>query len=89
MLYAECMRRVPLQANVDSKLADAVYRLGERDGVSVSAIVRESVERYVAEREAELDPIDGLVGLWRDEGPAFDAAALDEELTREHEERFG
>ena len=83
------MKRVPLQVNVDPKLADAVYRLGQRDGVSVSAIVREGVERYVAEREAELDPIDGLVGLWRDEGPTFDAALLDEDLSRAHEARFG
>ena len=83
------MKRVPLQANLDPKLADAVYRLGKRDGVSVAAILRESVERYVAEREAELDPIDALVGMWDDGGPPLDATQLDEELARAHEEEFG
>jgi hypothetical protein len=82
------MKRVPLQANVDPKLAEAVYRLGERDGVSVSAILRESVERYVAAREADLDPIDALVGIWTDNGPPFDAGNMDEELAQAHEERF-
>ena len=83
------MKRVPLQVNVDPRLADAVYRLGERDGLSVSAVLRESVERYVAEREAELDPIDQLIGLWADDGPTFDARDLDEELARAHEEQVG
>ena len=75
-----------MQVNVDRRLADAVYRLGERDGVSVAAVLRESIERYVTEREAELDPLDQLAGLWQDDGPAFDARDLDEELARGHEE---
>ncbi len=83
------MKRVALQVNVDPRLADAVYRLGQRDGLSVAAVLRESVERYVAERESELDPLDALAGLWQDEGLAFDAGELDEELTRSHEESFG
>ena len=83
------MKSVPLQANVDPRLAEAVYRLGRHDGVSVSAILRESVERYVAERESDLDPLDNLVGLWADEGPTFDAADLDEELAQAHEEWSG
>jgi hypothetical protein len=83
------MKRLPLQVNVDPRLADAVYRLGQRDGVSVAAVLRESIERYVAERESELDPLDKLVGLWRDDGAPFDAADLDEEVARAHEERFG
>ncbi len=81
------MKRVPLQVNGDPRIAEAVYRLGERDGVSVAAVLREGVERYIEAREAELDPIDSLVGLWSDDGPAFDAADLDEESARSHEER--
>ena len=76
------MKRVPLQVNLDPRVADAVYRLGQHDGVSVAAVLRESVERYVTEREADLDPLDGLVGLWGDDGPRFDAGDLDEELAR-------
>ena len=80
------MKRVALQVNLDPRIADAVYRLGQHDGVSVAAVLRESVERYVTEREADLDPLDSLAGLWGDDGPQFDARDLDEELARVHGE---
>jgi hypothetical protein len=83
------MKRVPLQVNVDQRLADAVYRLAEHDGASVSAVLREGVERYVAAREEEHDPFDDLIGMWDDDGPEFSAQDLDEFLAKDHEERFG
>ena len=57
------MKKVPLQLNADPRLARAIYSLAERDQVSVAAVLRESAERYIAERESEVDPLDGLVGI--------------------------
>jgi predicted transcriptional regulator len=82
------MKRVPLQVNLDQRLADAVHRLAEHDGASISSILRESVEHYVANRAQDADPFNDLIGMF-DDGEPFDARDLDEELARDHEERFG
>jgi predicted transcriptional regulator len=82
------MKRTALQVNLDERLAEAVYRLAKQDGASVSAVLRESVEQYVANRADDADPFSDLIGMF-DDGEPFDARDLDEELAKDHEERFG
>lgn len=83
------MKRRALQVNLEPRLADAVHRLAEQDRASVSAVLHESVERYVAQRQEEHDPLDDFIGILESDGPIWDATELDEELARDHEERYG
>lgn len=85
------MKRIT--TSVDPTTYAALEDLARRDGVSTSRLLREAMERYVAERDRTLEPhaLPDWVGMLEGDGQPFaerDEALLDEwwaaELEKQH-----
>lgn len=81
MQHHQSMKRIT--TSVDPTTYAALEDLARRDGVSTSRLLREAMERYVAERDRTLEPhaLPDWVGMLEGDGQPFaerDEALLDE-----------
>jgi len=60
---------IPFQVTLERQQHRRLKAFAERSGRSMGAVVRESVEAYLASLPAEDDPLFGLIGLFRGDGP--------------------
>lgn len=72
------MKRIT--TSVDSTTYATLEDLARRDGVSTSHLIREAMERYVADRETGLEPAPLPDWVGSIEGDGTPLAALDEEI---------
>ena len=61
--------RVPFQVMLEREQHHRLGRVAVKRGVSVGALIRESVAAYLSEISVEDDPLFGLIGMARDDGP--------------------
>jgi hypothetical protein len=82
---------VPFQVQLERRQHRRLKRIAEREGRSMGAVVRESVQAYLASRDVDDDPAFELIGMIEDAGPtphgdvgvahdAYLAAALEAEV---------
>lgn len=71
-----------ITTTVDRRVYARLQDLARRDDVPVARLIREAMERYVVERETEMqpEPLPDWVGMI--EGPGGDYASRDEEVLK-------
>ena len=59
----KALKKKPIQIYIEPRQDEALGVLSKKKGVSKSAIIRESVEKYLKELPVEEDSAMGLIGL--------------------------
>jgi hypothetical protein len=60
---------VPFQVQLERRQHAQLKRLAAVRGQSMGSMIRESVAAYLSDREAEEEPLLGIIGMFEDTGP--------------------
>jgi len=60
---------VPFQVHLERRQHRQLKALAERRHASMGALIRESVDAYLATTPIHLDPLLGIIGMFEDSGP--------------------
>ena len=72
--------RVPIQVYLDLDQHQALKRAAEKLGSSLAAVVRESIDKYLAEVPIEIDPAMEIIAIAKDTGPSDLSERVDDYL---------